>query len=74
MKRRYNEHIELEVVFTGNETDRAYQIRLPGSNKKEWIPFSQTAERHGNLRGGSGTIVITEWIAKQKGLISEENN
>lgn len=57
--------VELSVEFTGRETDAAYQISDAG--KLHWIPFSQTVERHN--KGGSGTIVIYEWIAKEKGLI-----
>ena len=58
---------ELAVTFTGRESDLAYEI-IEG-DKKYWIPFSQTTERHGVLKGGEGTIVITEWIAAKKGLI-----
>jgi hypothetical protein len=59
--------VELAVEFTGVSTDLVYKIF--DGDKEHWIPFSQTLERHGKLSGGPGTIVITEWIAKEKGLI-----
>ena len=57
--------VELSVRFTGNETELAYQIDDAGT--LHWIPFSQTVERH--IKGGEGTIIIYEWLAKKKGLI-----
>jgi hypothetical protein len=33
-----------------------------------WIPLSQVHEMHFDEKG-IGTIVISEWIAKKKGLI-----
>ncbi len=58
--------VELAVKFTGAETELAYQI-IDGDGVFQWIPFSQTVERHN--KGGNGTIVIYEWIAKKKGMI-----
>lgn len=60
--------VELEISFTGSETELAYQI-IDGDGVMHWIPLSQTVERHGKLGGGPGTIVIYEWLAKKKGLI-----
>lgn len=62
--------VELAVIFTGVETANAYKIIDPASDTEHWIPFSQTIERHGQIKAaGEGTIVITEWIARQKGLV-----
>jgi hypothetical protein len=61
--------VELAVSFTGVETDLAYQILDDASGELMWIPFSQTEERHGKLKGGAGTILITEWLARRKGLV-----
>ena len=60
--------VELAVVFTDVETDKAYKVIDPASNEAIWIPFSQTIERHRD-KNNHGTIVITEWIARQKGLV-----
>lgn len=59
--------VDLAVLFTGFESEKAYQVDT--GDKKLWIPFSVTVERHGLLKGGSGTIVIHEWFAKKEGLI-----
>lgn len=59
--------VELSVEFTGIETEKAYKIF--DGDKAHWIPFSVTVERHGKLKGGPGTIVIHEWLAKKNGLI-----
>ena len=61
--------VELAVIFTGTETENAYKIVDPASDTEHWIPFSQTSKRDGKLTGGEGTIIITEWIAKKKGLL-----
>lgn len=58
---------ELSVEFTGIESEKAYQIF--DGDKKVWVPFSVTVERHGKLKGGPGTIVIHEWFAKKEGMI-----
>ena len=61
--------VEVAVIFTGVETENAYQIVDPASDEVLWIPFSQTEERHGALKGGEGTIIISEWIAEKTGLL-----
>ena len=61
--------IEIAVLFTGVETENAYMVVDPATDEEHWIPFSQTTKRDGKLKGGEGTITITEWIAKKKGLI-----
>ena len=33
-----------------------------------WVPLSQIEEMHFNA-AGEGTVIMTAWIAKQKGLI-----
>ena len=59
--------VELSVEFLGRETDKAYLVY--DGTKNCWVPFSVTEERHGNLKGGPGIIVIHEWFAKKEGLI-----
>lgn len=60
---------EFAVIFTGRETENAYLIIDPASEEEMWIPFSQTVKRDGKLKGGEGTITITDWIAKKKGML-----
>ena len=47
------------------ETDNAVLIEVDGEGV--WIPLSQVESMHFDARG-SGTIVISDWIAGQKGL------
>ena len=60
---------ELACRFTGRETDNAIQIHDAASKEDIWIPISQVIESHFNKQTGYGTIIMTEWIARQKGLI-----
>lgn len=50
------------------ETDNAVLVE-DEIHGKIWIPLSQTEEMHFDTKTQVGTIVITEWIAKQKGLL-----
>lgn len=66
--------VSLTVEFTGVETTAAFMVVDPASGEQLWIPFSQCEERHGKTDShgkisGPGTMIVTEWIAKQKGLI-----
>ncbi len=47
------------------ETENAVLIDVDG--EEVWIPLSQVESMHFD-RLGNGTIVISDWIAKQKGL------
>lgn len=57
-----------------HETDNACCILDPASGEEIWIPFSQVEERHGQQDShgrftGEGTIKMTDWIARKKGLL-----
>ena len=47
------------------ETDNAVLIDVDG--EEIWIPLSQVDSMHFDVRG-NGNIVVSDWIAKQKGL------
>lgn len=50
------------------ETDKA--ILINSGDLEVWIPLSQISEIHGNTgRGSRGSVVMSAWIAKKKGLI-----
>lgn len=51
-----------------HETDNAIQINDGTSDENLWIPLSQVEEIHRD-KNGYGSIVMSEWIAKQKGLL-----
>mgnify|MGYP001190379444 CR=1 FL=1 len=55
---------EIECVRV-RETDNAVLIEVDGDN--HWIPLSQVKSMHFNMHE-KGTIVISDWIAEQKGL------
>lgn len=60
---------EMACVFKG-ETDSAVKILDPASGEELWIPLSQIDEMHrGNTGLGPGTIVMSDWIARKKGLL-----
>ena len=61
--------VELAVTFL-HETAAAICIYDHVSEEEVWIPLSQVDEIHGRRTdgGGEGTIVISDWIARQKGL------
>jgi len=52
------------------ETDNAVLIHDYASEEEIWIPLSQveSMHKHGEMPC-DGTIVMTAWIARQKGLI-----
>lgn len=51
-----------------SESELALKIFDPVTEFDGWIPLSQIHEMHFNMRG-EGSIVMSEWIAKQKGFI-----
>lgn len=64
---------ELACHFV-TETDNACLIIDPASGEEIWIPFSQVEGRKGKRAAnghfsGEGTITMTDWIARQKGLL-----
>lgn len=64
---------ELACYFA-TETDNACLIVDPASGEEIWIPISQVDERHGKQDSdgkfiGEGTIKMSDWIAKKKGLL-----
>lgn len=50
------------------ETANAILIHDFASESDVWIPLSQVDEIH-RQKDGTATIVITDWIARVKGLI-----
>jgi hypothetical protein len=50
------------------ETDKAILVKEPVSEEEIWIPLSQVDEIHRDKGGRTGSLVVTDWIASQKGL------
>lgn len=49
------------------ETANAVLVHDYASAEDLWFPLSQVEQMHRD-RNGHGTIVVTDWIAQQKGL------
>ena len=59
--------VYIDDVRCIRETDAAIQVVIEGA--KHWIPKSQIDDdSEVNEEGDEGQLVITEWIAEQKGL------
>jgi len=57
-------------------TEKAYLVVIARPNAKPietWLPKSQVKETDCLAEGDEGTMTITYWIAKEKGLIEEED-
>lgn len=61
-----SEKVTIEEVTFGKETEKAILCTIAG--KETWIPLSQVHEIHREPDGKTGSIVVSEWIAKEKGL------
>ena len=61
---------EMACIFKA-ATDSAVMIYDPATDEDMWIPLSQVDEMHGRKKDGTGegTIVMSDWIARQKGLL-----
>jgi hypothetical protein len=57
---------EFACVFK-HETYDAVLVYDPATEEEIWFPLSQVEELHHD-KSGNGTIVVSDWIAKQKGL------
>ena len=65
---RTDEKVSFEGVVCEHETDAALLCVIAG--KKHWIPKSQVDDDSEVFeKGGEGALVVTEWIATQKGLV-----
>lgn len=60
---------ELSCTFR-HETDAAICVYDHATEEEIWFPLSQVDEIHGRKADGTGegTIVVSDWIARQKGL------
>lgn len=65
-------HLDFEEIVA--ETEKAFLVRLGDDldNEEVWLPFSQIADAEDYSVGDKdGTISVTEWIAKEKGIGSD---
>ncbi len=64
------EHVTLDGVELIKNTGKAVLVRIPDSDENIWIPRSHIiADESDDLDEGEiGTLTITAWIARQKGI------
>ena len=62
------EYIEFEDCKLVAQTEKAGLFEIPDCDEAQWIPFSQVSEDSISKNGETGTIWLTEWICKQKGI------
>ncbi|KKM48722.1 hypothetical protein LCGC14_1557450 [marine sediment metagenome] len=72
----FGEAVEIEGVIVEAETDAGYtdhgalKCMMPEQPESVWIPKSQVDDRSEVYKSGDkGVMMISEWIAKKKGLI-----
>lgn len=61
-----SEKVLIENVVIGKETEKAMFVTIAGAGL--WMPLSQVHEIHRATADKQASIVVSEWIAKQKGL------
>jgi len=60
--------VEFENVICKAETDKAILVEIEG--EEVWIPQSQVDDdSHVWAKGDEGLLIISDWIAEQKGLV-----
>lgn len=61
-----------DVTLTGltilRDSDKAILVQME-DGKELWLPLSQVKEIHRTKEKGADSVVISDWIAKQKGFI-----
>lgn len=63
-----SEKVTLKGVTIGKETEKAVLVTING--KEHWMPLSQITSITRTKTAGGDTIVVSAWIAKEKGLTS----
>ena len=56
-----------DVVKFGTESEKGLQVTIP-DGEIMWLPWSQI-EHVEREPDGTGQVTMSEWIAKQKGLL-----
>lgn len=60
--------VEYEGIVCNKDTDKAILVKIEG--KECWIPKSQIHDDSEVYKKGTdGKLIISQWIAEQKGLV-----
>jgi hypothetical protein len=65
---RRDELYEIEHCTIMAETDQAIKVAL-SDGETMWLPLSQVEEIHRSKQLNEDRLVVTRWIARQKGLV-----
>jgi hypothetical protein len=61
---------EIEDAICVKSTGRAILVEAPNFDELEWIPQNQIVNKYDFYEEGtSGTLIITEWLARERGWI-----
>lgn len=61
------EGIEFDVRVV-KETSEAFLLQFD-TDEKQWVPKSQILDDDSLTEGDTGTMTLTEWVAKEKNLV-----
>lgn len=65
----FKEKIEIENVYVIKQTSKALLCQVDDGEDEVWIPQSQIDDDSEVWKEGQeGTLIVSEWIARQKGL------
>lgn len=66
----FSEVLEIDECFAKAESEKAILVQLPDLDEA-WIPKGQIDDDSEVYRDGTeGTLVISEWLGRKKGLTS----
>jgi hypothetical protein len=65
---RRDELYEIQNCTIVSETDLAIKVAL-SDGETMWLPLSQVEEIHRAKQLNEDRLVVTRWIARQKGLV-----
>ena len=70
MNQRSDGNIVIEDATCDIETDNALRVHAPDLEGDQWVPKSQIHDDSEVYKaGGSGDLIVSEWIAKEKAWI-----
>ena len=71
MREHFEKHLAIDNAYCKAESEAAVLVTIEGEDF--WIPKSQLHDDSEVYRkGDSGTLIITKWIAKQKGIWEDD--
>lgn len=67
---KFADRIDIAGCETVRDTEKAILVKIPRHEGEVWIPRSQIDDQsHVGHLPGIGELLISKWIAEQKGLV-----